>query len=68
MHLLLDIEKPEDKKLISELTRRLRIKTAEVSLDDIEDFAFGKLIEEGMKSKSVDKEQFMKRLRKRIES
>ncbi len=66
MQLLIDIKSPKDKKLFTDLASRLRLKTAEVSLDDLEDFAFGIAIEEGMKSGNVNKEKFMTNLRKRI--
>ena len=66
MQLLIDIKSPKDKKLFTDLATRLHLKTAEISLDDFQDFALGIAIEEGMKSGNADKEKFMTSLRKRI--
>ncbi|HYV95709.1 MAG TPA: hypothetical protein VE978_28315 [Chitinophagales bacterium] len=68
MQLLIDVKTEKDKKLFSDLADRLHLQSTEISLDDMEDFALANAIKEGRKSKTIDKNKFMTRLRKRIEA
>lgn len=65
MALLIDVKSLKDKKLFTGLAKRLNLKTATISPEDLEDYTFGKLIEKGVKSKNVNKDKFMTNLRKR---
>jgi hypothetical protein len=68
MPLLIDVKSLKDKKLFTGLAKRLNLKTANISPEDLEDYSFGKLIEKGLKSKNVNKDKFMSNLRKRTAS
>ncbi len=51
-------------KLFAELAKRLGLKTAKLSLEEMEDIALGKAMEEGKKSGLVSEEAVMKTLHK----
>ncbi len=61
------IIQPKSKKelaFISEMLKRLNIKAKVMNEEEKEDYALGKAIEEGMKTKSVSKTEVLKHLRK----
>jgi len=61
------IIQPKDKKeldLLSEMLKRMKIKIKLLTEEEKEDFALGKAIKSGMKTKSVTKDTILKSLRK----
>jgi hypothetical protein len=61
------IIQPKSKKelaFISEMLKRLNIKSKIMSDEEKEDYALGRAIEEGMKTNSVSKTEVLKHLRK----
>jgi hypothetical protein len=59
-----NINSKTDIKFFNELAKRLGLKTAELSLEEKEDIAMGKAIEEGLKSGFSDEASVLKTLRK----
>jgi hypothetical protein len=59
-----NIKSKQDMKLFAELAKRLGLKTAKLSLEEMEDIALGKAMEEGKKSGLVSEEAVMKTLHK----
>ena len=51
-------------KLFAELAKRMGLKATELSLEEMEDIALGRAMEEGKKSGLVSEETVMKTLRK----
>lgn len=65
MTLLIELKSSKDKKLFTDLAKRLELQTLELSKSESEDFSFGKLMEEGLQSKTIDTNKFMQRLNRR---
>ncbi|HXB41738.1 MAG TPA: hypothetical protein VNZ49_14450 [Bacteroidia bacterium] len=59
-----NINSKTDIKFFNELAKRLGLKTAELSLEEKEDIAIGKAIEEGLKSGFSNETSVFKTLRK----
>lgn len=59
-----NITSKEDFKFLSDLAKRLGLKSATLSLDEKEDIALGYAIQEGLKSGFVPEKDVMKTLRK----
>ena len=59
-----NIKSKQDIKLFAELAKRLGLKTSELSLEEMEDIALGRAMEEGRKSGYVSEQTVMKTLRK----
>ena len=59
-----NINSKTDIKFFNELAKRLGLKTAELSLEEKEDIALGKAIEEGLRSGFSEEASVLKTLRK----
>ncbi len=59
-----NINSKTDIKFFNELAKRLGLKTAELSIEEKEDIAIGKAIEEGLKSGFAEEASVLKTLRK----
>lgn len=59
-----NITSKQDIKFISELVKRLGLKSAPLSVDEKEEIALGYAIQEGLKSGFVPEKDVMKTLRK----
>jgi len=59
-----NIKSKQDLKLFAELAKRLGLKTAELSLEEMEDIALGRAMEEGKKSGFISENAVIKTLRK----
>ncbi len=63
-NLLINTKNKTDLKLFTDLAKRMGLKYKIIAEEDKEDLAMGKLIEKGMKTKSVPKSNILKILRK----
>jgi len=63
--ILIQAKNESEFTFISEMLKRMDIKNKVLTNEQQEDFAFGKMIEEGMKTKKVSKEKILKALKRK---